>query len=91
MKNIDLHCKCGCGDSFSITFRIEDDKDYAIISTLTAGFYAHQLGFWDRIKRRIHAAWFMLRGKEYYLHEVILTKEQWNEFVEEIKESSDNN
>lgn len=87
MKDINLRCKCGCGDAFQIIFRVDDDEDYAIISTLTPGFYAHKTGLWSRMKRRFQAAWCMLIGKEYYLHEVVLNKEQWNEFVNEINRS----
>ena len=88
MKDINLRCKCGCGDAFQVIFRVDDDEEYAIISTLTPGFYAHQTGFLDRMKRRVQAAWYMLMGKEYYLHEVVLSKKQWNEFVKELKEEN---
>lgn len=84
MKDINVRCCCGCGEAFQIEFRVDDEKDYAIISTLTSGFYAHQTCLWGRIKRRIQAAWCMLIGKEYYLHEVVLTKDQWGKFVEDI-------
>lgn len=88
MKDINLRCTCGCGEAFQITFRVDDEEDYAIISTLTSGFYAHKTGFLSRMMRRIKAAWLMLMGKEYYLHEVVLSKEQWNEFVKELKEGN---
>lgn len=84
MKDINIRCKCGCGEAFQIIFRVDDEEDYAIISTLTAGFYMHQTDFFGRMKRRIQAAWYMLMGKEFYLHEVVLDKAQWNEFVDEI-------
>lgn len=84
MKDIDMHCKCSCENAFHIIFRIEDEENYAIISTLTAGYYMHQTDFFGRMKRRIKAAWHMLMGKEFYLHEVILDKEQWNNLVNEI-------
>lgn len=83
--DINILCDCGCDDGFSFKFRFEyDDDDRVYISTLTSGFYAKQHGLFDKLKRRIKAAWFMLRGKEYYLHEIMLTKEQWNGFVEAV-------
>lgn len=86
-KDINVFCNCGCGDGFSIKFRFEyDDDDLVFISTLTSGFYAQQCGFVNRIKRCIKAAWFMLRGKEFYLHEIALTKEQWKEFVKTVSD-----
>lgn len=81
-KDLHIHCTCGCGNGFQIMFRFEEDENYAYIDTLTSGFYSEQRGIWDTIKRRIKAAWFMLRGQEYRLHEVVLSKDQWNEFVE---------
>jgi hypothetical protein len=84
MKDINIRCSCGCGEAFQVTFRVDDEENYAIISTITAGFYAHQTGIWSRMKRRIQAAWYMLIGKEYCLHEVVLTKEQWDDFVTDI-------
>lgn len=86
-KDINVLCSCGCSDGFSIKFRFEyDDDDLVFISTLTSGFYSQQCSFINRIKRRIKAAWFMLRGKEFYLHEIVLTKEQWGEFVKTVNE-----
>ena len=85
-KDISLLCNCGCGSGLQIIFRIDNDKDYAYITTLTSNFYAGQRGIWEMIWHRIKAAWFMLCGKEYYLHDVVLSKEQWNEFVKTVNE-----
>ena len=88
MKNVDVRCKCGCDEGFRIDFRIEGEDPFVIISTVTSGFYAKQRGpirvTWERIK----AAWFMLRGKEYCLHELVLGPEQWKEFVEDINNAN---
>lgn len=86
-NNITTFCNCGCDEGFLIRFRFEyDDDDRVYISTITPGFYAHQCGFLDRIKRRIKSAWFMLCGKEFYLHEIMLDREQWKNFVKSINE-----
>ena len=87
-KDINIYCNCGCINGFSFTFRIEDDDDldYVYLSTFASGFYAYQCKFLKILKERIKAAWFMLRGKEYHLHEVILTKEQWDDFVKAVNE-----
>ena len=87
-KDINISCNCGCGDGFSFTFRIEDDDeiDWVYLSTFTSGFYSMQCNLLTILKRRIRAAWFMLRGKEFYLHDIVLTKEQWNDFVNTVNE-----
>jgi hypothetical protein len=56
------------------------------MSTVTSGFVAHQMWGLHRIIRRIKSAWFMLRGKEHLLHDIVLTKEQWNDFVKAVNE-----
>lgn len=84
-NNIIICCGCGCGDGFEIAFKCCDDGyDCAYLSTTTSGFYAMQDSFARRMARRIKAAWFMLMGKEFLLHEVIINKERWNNFVDEV-------
>ena len=87
-KDINIFCNCGCGDGFTFTFRVEpdDEFDYVYFSTFTSVFYSMSRSFLNTLRRRIEAAWFMLRGKEFYLHEVILTKEQWSDFVKSVNE-----
>lgn len=80
-KDMNILCDCGCGNGFQIIFRFDTDEKYVYIDTLASGFYAGQRGIWATIKSRIQAAWFMLIGKEYRLHDVMLNKEQWKEFV----------
>lgn len=84
-KDINMVCDCGCGNGFLIQFRFDyDDDDMIYISTVTSGFYAQQCSFRKRLARRIKSAWFMLLGKEFYLHEIVLNKEQWSEFVNTV-------
>lgn len=78
-------CRCGCGDGFVVKFRYScDDQMYIYLETVYSGFYAKQNGFFQAIKSRIKAAWFMLRGKEYLLHEIMLDKREWNRYVDEV-------
>lgn len=86
VKGIHIPCTCGCGNGSRIVFRLKKDEEFAYIDTLASGFYTEQRGIWATIKKRIKAAWFMLSGKEYHLHDVILSKEQWNAFVDAVNE-----
>ena len=72
------YCKCGCGNGFAITFYAEYEYGHVVISTATSGFLALQNGIFKAVKRRIKAAWFMLCGREYCLHDVVLSKEEFN-------------
>lgn len=81
---IRVHCSCCCEDGFVINFDFSEEYGYATISTVAAGFYTKYGGPFQIIKDRIKSAWFMLTGKEYLLHEIMLNKTQWNEFVEAV-------
>lgn len=88
MKNINAHCKCGCGDGLRVEFYIEGEDPFVVVSTVTSGYHSKSHGPIRVIVDRIKAAWFMLRGKEYCLHELILEPEQWKEFVEDINKAN---
>ena len=77
-------CECGCGNGFLVSLLFDDEEGYVTISTTTSGFMAMQGGVLETIKNRIKSAWFMLRGKQYYLHDVILDKSEWKQFVKFI-------
>ena len=85
-KDINLFCSCGCGNGLQIILRLDEDDHFAYINTLASGFYTEQRSIWKTIMHRIKAAWFMLRGKEFYLHEILITKYQWNDFVKAVNE-----
>lgn len=80
-KPIIIFCKCGCDHGINIDFRFEEVDGDICISTIASCFSARQLAFRKRIGRCLKAAWFMLRGKEYELHDVILNREEWKKFV----------
>lgn len=83
--DITINCDCGCGAAFNIVLRVEwSEGEFAYINTLIPGFYANQRRLIDIIKYRVKLAWLMLRGKDYYFHEVALDKRHWNEFVDAV-------
>lgn len=80
-----VSCDCGCGNGFVINFKYWSENDsYVCLSSTTTGFYSQQCRFGSRIARCIKAAWFMLCGNEFYLHDIMLNKRQWNDFVDAI-------
>lgn len=84
--NFTVYCRCGCRDGFCIDFRFAEDLGDVIIESVTSGYGARQPGFFYRLKRRLLAAWFMLRGKEFTLHEVVLDRDLWSDFVYKVNE-----
>lgn len=81
---ISVNCKCGCDDGFVFRFDFEEEYGYVTVSSVASVFYERQDGPLRILMNRIKAAWFMLCGKEYRLHEIVLSKKQWDEFVETV-------
>ena len=81
-----IRCSCGCGNGLFVDFKFTEVDGNVYVETVVPGFYAYQGGFILRLLRRIKAAWYMLIGKEYTLHEIVLDKEHWTYFVGAINE-----
>lgn len=90
-RNVTTYCKCGCGEGFVVNFYLVGDSGCVFVNTATPGFTAEQRGIWDTVKKRIKAAWFMLRGKEYVLHDIILYKDDWKDFLKTLNEFDKDN
>jgi len=81
-----VYCSCGCGKGLHADFKFAQSDGDVFIETIVPGFYAHQFGIWNRIKRRLYAAWRMLIGKEFLMHEIMLDHDHWSKFVASINE-----
>ena len=66
--------QCDCHDYHFMMFEWwSEDKKFAQV---TANAYVSIGGRdWDSLRKRVHAAWRMLRGKEYSYYEVVLGEE----------------
>lgn len=84
-------CDCGCGNGIHFNFKLTPHDNEVIFETVVSGHTAYQNNSWWQFKRRLKAAWFMLRGKEYILHEVIINQYDWTNFVETINKLTDQN
>ena len=82
-SSIYADCACHCGDGIEIKVFVDaDDDDFCFMSTRASVFYMKQDGIINTIKSRLKAAWYMLRGKEYCLHEIVLTLAEYKHLVE---------
>jgi hypothetical protein len=75
-KEFNLECECGCE---TIRFIDYEDEDLGI-EFMVSSFYAKQEGIFWIIWHRLKAAWFMLSGKEFLLHDIILNKQELTNF-----------
>lgn len=84
----DIHCGCECGNAIHVKLRCQDEKEYLWLSTVASLWLSEQTSLWDRMLARLKAAWYMLRGKEYELHELVVSKEEWQRFIDLVHEQS---
>ena len=86
-KELIVACRCGCEDTVHI--RIDDtDKDsYAIMTYLNGNWYRDQN---DRIFRsigkKLNKIWAIIRNKDYYYSDVLMSSENFKEFKEYINQ-----
>jgi hypothetical protein len=68
-----IPCDCTCS-----ILEISDwkDENQSLISLYVSAYQEKGSAISWTIKRRIKAAWYMLRGKEFCLYEVYIPKEQ---------------
>ena len=76
-----VDCCCGCDDG--IRFKIDkDDFDYYCFMTYTNGnFYKEQYdGVFNAFCKKLKKIWAIIMNKDYYYAEVVMTKDDFNEF-----------
>lgn len=84
-----ITCNCGCDESFHIKIEpiYEDEYEtYALISYMNGKFYTDQLSGWNTIKKKLKKIWAIITNKDYYYSDVILNKNQFEEFREYINQ-----
>lgn len=76
-----ISCKCGCDEG--IHFKIHDYKDgeYAFISFTNGNFYSQQQSSFSKKLRKI---WAIIRNKDFYYSNIVMTKEDFEQFKEWI-------
>lgn len=80
-----IDCCCGCDEG--IRFRIDkDDYEYYCFMTYTNGqFYREQDDkLWKVFYKKLKKIWAIIRNKDFYYAEVIMTKDEFDEFREYI-------
>lgn len=87
-KVVIVNCNCGCDEAIQIkklVYDVKDDDEY-YLSILAGEFGSTQRGIFRTIGHRIKLAWKMLRGKEYLLTEIVMTKEELEEYKKVLGE-----
>ena len=74
-------CKCGCDEGIRIKIDTEFG-DYAYMTYLSGNFYKEQNGFFKKLKK----IWNIIRNKDFYYSEIIMSKEDFEEYKAWINE-----
>ena len=87
-KVVIVNCNCGCDEAIQIKKLVYDvnDNDEYYLSILAGEFGATQRGIFRTIGHRIKLAFKMLFGKEYLLTEIVMTKEELEEYKKALGE-----
>lgn len=88
-KELIVTCKCGCQDSVHI--KVDDeDKDtnyYAIQIYMNGNWYRDQdEKIFRTIDRKLRKIWAIIRNKDYYYSDVLMSREDFEKFKEYINQ-----
>jgi len=80
-----IDCHCGCNEGIRIKV-CKDDLDYYCFWTYTNGnFYAEQgETMWGILRKKFKKILAIIRNKDFYYSDVIMTKDEFEEFREYI-------
>ena len=79
-KNLMVDCHCGCDEGLRIRIRDFDEETYAIVTYTSGNFYKEQnYSWWKIFKLKCKKIWRIIRGKDFYYSEILLSKEEYNE------------
>lgn len=85
-KEIAIICKCGCDNGMFI--KIDNSYgDYAYQSYLSSNFMKEQYGAWDVFIWKLKKIWAIIRNKDYYYSDIVLSAEDWAEFKDFVNKN----
>ena len=80
---VDCHCGCDAGIRFKVD---KNDIDYYCFMTYTNGNFYREQGdtTWYVILKKLEKIWAIIRNKDYYYSDLVLNKDEFDEFREYI-------
>lgn len=89
-KELIVTCKCLCGDTVHFC-KIEDtddaEKEYAFMTYLNSNWYNDQDKKIGRvIKDKLKKIWSIVRNKDYYYSDILMSKEDFQQFKDYINQ-----
>lgn len=76
-------CKRGCDDSLHIKIDMDDPDCYAFLMFMNGNWYTEQNSKVFRvISKKLKKIWAIIRNKDYYYADILMSKEEFEEFRE---------
>ena len=79
-KELIATCNCGCEDSVHIKVENISDDYFAFVSYMNGNFYTDQNSCFTTLKNKIKKIWSIIRNKDYYYSDIVLTKKEFEDF-----------
>lgn len=78
-----VDCMCGCGDSMRLSISKDEDLyGYYAIMTYMKGCKNDSV--WRTFCKKLKKIWAIIRNKDYYYSDILMTKEDYEMFKEYI-------
>lgn len=76
-----VQCDCGCDEGLRLKVEKDDDFDrYATMTYISGHWYKEQEGCLNRLTEKLKKIIAIIRNKDFYYSEVIMSKEDFQEF-----------
>lgn len=75
-----VSCNCGCENGIHLRIDKDDEKWYTIMTYTNGNFYRDQTNVFYTFKNKLKKIWAIIRNKDYYYSDVIMSKEEYQEF-----------
>jgi hypothetical protein len=88
-KEIVITCDCKCGQTFSISIddTMEEDGYYAFLCFMKNNMDTeYDLNPWRAFKIKMKKLWYVIRGKDYFYSDTVMTREEFEVFKEYINQ-----
>lgn len=80
-----VDCNCSCNNGVRIRIYNDDYDFYCFMSYTNGQFFTDQNDtLWDVFTKKLKKIWAIIRNKDYYYHEVMMSKDEFNMFKEYI-------
>lgn len=88
-KELIVSCRCGCDEGIHIKID-ESYEDFAYQAFTNGNFYKEQYGAFGILKVKFKKIWAIIRNKDYYYSDIVMSREDFHEFKKWINQFGGN-